>query len=116
MGVAPLAGCCCRGCAPAPRVLKGSDFADFEKSLPSRTLEGAEGWRLEAGGWTHYTTGGCKRREFHPAGDRAMCCNPFALRASSLQPIAGLNRVGGEVALPVLPHHRTYCSVYGGSR
>jgi len=26
------------------------------------------------------------------------------------------NRVGGEVALPVLPHHRTYCSVYGGSR
>jgi len=26
------------------------------------------------------------------------------------------DRVGGEVALPVLPHHRTYGSVYGGLR
>ena len=26
------------------------------------------------------------------------------------------NRVGGEVALAVLPHHRAYGSVHGGSR
>ena len=26
-----------------------------------------------------------------------------------------MNRVGGEIALTVLPHHRTYGSVYGGS-
>ena len=27
----------------------------------------------------------------------------------------GIDRVGGRVASPVRPHHRTYGSVYGGS-
>ncbi|HEY6329441.1 MAG TPA: RNA polymerase sigma factor [Blastocatellia bacterium] len=32
------------------------------------------------------------------------------------QRISELHRVGGSLAAPVLPHHRTYGSVYGGSR
>ena len=39
----------------------------------------------------------------------------IGLQKPALRAMPGAHRVGGRVASPVRPHHRTYGSVYGGS-
>ena len=40
----------------------------------------------------------------------------FSRRKSLRHPYSNKYRVGGEITLAVLPHHRAYGSVHGGSR